>query len=271
MKKSAILGLLLLSQSSFAETLSAKVFSLESVGKKTLIKFDNGRVAWTTDTLALVPGERVTAEIDSVNTLVSLSPTSGLVGEETTPKFLDAERPAFAPSILTNYGAAAAMFDRLNPKFERVSECSDRAHVWAYDEFKNKGIRTEKIFIFFTKTYIDKNNFKWWFHVAPLVSVSEGEGIQRRVLDYRYTDGPKLIKEWSDLLVFSKRDCKMTTKFSEYDVNPQTEDCYMMIDSMYYRLPGDLSLQETAGSYRSQFNEAEVSGARARAFRRGDL
>lgn len=273
MEKVVFLCCLLFSQTGFAETISAKIFGLEKVqNKRMIVKFDNGRVAWSDESLDLVPGQTLRAVIDEKNKLSSFSVDKDFIDEDApVMKILTAERPEFTPTVLNGYSEVEAMFNRLNPKFTRLSECSDRAHVWAFDEFKNRGISTEKVFIFFTASYINRNNFKWWFHVAPLVTVNEGGTLVKRVLDYRYTDGPKLIKEWSDSMVFSHRDCKMTTKFSEYDVNPQTEDCYMMIDSMYYRLPGDLSNQETLGVYETSFNSVEVAGARSRAFRKGDL
>lgn len=269
MNKIILLSCFLLSQGAFAETLTAKIFSLENVGQKTLVKFDNGRIGWTDQSSDLEAGQTVKAEIGNENQLLSFS--SAPSAPEAVEKSFFSERPVFEPTIMPSYESVAEMFERLDPKFRRVSECSDRAHVWSYDEFKNSGIQTEKVFIFFTASYINRNKFKWWFHVAPLVSVMENGVVQKRVMDYRYTDGPRLIKEWSDMMVFSKRECKMTTKFSEYDVNPQTEDCYMMIDSMYYRLPDELSKQETAGVYRSSFSESEVSAARGRAFRKDNL
>src|SRR5690606_15063954 len=110
--------------------------------------------------------------------------------------------------------------------------------------FKRSGTKSNKVFVLFTASYINRNKFKWWFHVAPLVEVNESGSIQSRVMDFRYTDRPLPIKEWTDVMVFSKRPCKVTTKFSEYDINPQTEDCYLMVESMYYRLPGDIYNQE---------------------------
>ncbi len=92
------------------------------------------------------------------------------------------------------------------------------------------------------------------------------------VLDYRYKDRPVSIKEWTDLMVFSRRECKITTKFSEYDVNPQTEDCYMMIDSMYNRLPADLKAKENVPPiYRDRWLEGEVNNSRATAFEKKEF
>lgn len=265
-----------------AETLSTEIHSVESVpGTQTsLIKFTNGRVAFlkkTDPALASAEGavgQSVVAEVDGKNKLRSLSlmKINVLEDPQTTPVVIVVPpKPVYEPTVLNGYGEVEAMFNRLNPRFKRVSECSDRAHTWSYDEFTRNGIKSKKVFVFFTASYINRNGFKWWFHVAPLVSVNERGSIVDRVLDYQYTDRPSTIREWTDHFVFSKRECKYTEKFSEYDVNPQTEDCYYMVDSMYYHFPGELQNQETKGTYRTQFNEYEVKGARQRAFRTGDL
>ncbi len=254
-----------------AEVISGRIVDVES----SLLKLDTGRVVFLKgDTfkaeLEAARGATVELNVGSTNSLESVFKINQVAAENFTPSLVIAEKPAFEPTVISQ-AAAKVMFNRLNPKFKRISECSDRAHVWSYDEFKNNGIKTQKVFTFFTASYITRNRFKWWFHVAPLVSVAESDGsVGQRVLDYRYTDRPVPIKTWTDLLVYSKRACKMTDKFSEYDVNPQTEDCYMMIDSMYYHSPEELADMENQ-IYRSGFNDFEVSGIRGRAFRKGNL
>jgi len=176
------------------------------------------------------------------------------------------EPPSFSPSVLENEEEAVKLFSQMRSDYKRMSECSDRAHVWSYDALIEKGILTQKIFIFFTASYINRVGFKWWFHVAPLVLIKNKDQIEERVLDFRYSEKPLPLKIWSDRMVFSHRPCKFTTKFSEYDVNPQTEDCYMIKENMYYRLPGDLSLQETHEVYRTKFFESEVRFSKRNAF-----
>lgn len=265
-----------------AETLSTQIHSVETVPgtQSSLIKFSNGRVAFLENSdSALVSaksaiGQGVVAEVNGKNDLISLSVQKDFMLEdpEPTPAVrLAPVKPSYEPTVLNGYGEVEAMFNRLNPRFKRVSECSDRAHTWSYDEFTKNGIKSNKIFVFFTASYINRNKFKWWFHVAPLVNVNENGTIEQRVLDYQYTDRPSLVKEWTDKFVFSKRSCKYTEKFSEYDVNPQTEDCYYMVDSMYYHFPAELHNMELKGTFRTQFSEFEVKSARQRAFRTGDL
>ncbi|HXH75615.1 MAG TPA: protein-glutamine glutaminase family protein [Bacteriovoracaceae bacterium] len=269
MKSLLALTLSLASFSVMAETLVSKIHSYkESDG---FIRLENGRVAFLNTTLKslhdFTPGSNVKVELDEQSSLTSVE------FMENDPKRInlkslqiEEDRPAFTPTILPSLKAANEMFDRLQPDYKRVSECTDRAHVWSYDEFKKNGVMSQKVFAFFTASYINRNKYKWWFHVAPLVQVQEGAVVESRVMDFRYTDSPKLIKEWTDLLVFSKRTCKMTTKFSEYDVNPQTEDCYMMIDTMYNRIPADLKAQEDTSTYRTSFNDSEVKFSRKMAF-----
>lgn len=274
MRKVLMISLALMSNMTFGEVIKSRIYAVD----ESFIKLENGRVVFfkgesllqqvqQAEGLVVELNVDVRAELESVKSV----DYSSAVTLKRPLHFINAEKPAFEPTVLGSEGEAAALFNRLNPKFKRVSECSDRAHVWSYDEFKNYGIKTQKVFVFFTASYIDRTRFKWWFHVAPLVTIKEGSGrTEQKVLDYRFMDRPQPIKTWTDLLVYSKRDCKMTDKLSNYTVNDQTEDCFMMIDSMYYRLPEDLDQMEQ-GIYLSDFNESEVSGALSRAFRKGNL
>ena len=123
-----------------------------------------------------------------------------------------------------------------------------------------------KIFVLFTASYIDRVRFKWWFHVAPMLTVNEGGKIERRVLDYMFAHRPLTVREWTNQLVFSKRPCLPTTRFSEYDVNPQTEDCYLMDAPMYDWTPTDLRNQEMQGKYKTEFSQGEIRAAYSEAF-----
>src|SRR5690606_7148135 len=125
----------------------------------------------------------------------------------------------FQPTVIPNYMEADKIFNRLNPNWRRSSECSNRAHIWAHEEYNKYNIKSEKAFIFFTASYINQNRFKWWFHVAPMLTVNENGQMVKRVLDVIFNHQPVTIKEWTDNFIFSKRPCKVTTKFSEYDVN----------------------------------------------------
>jgi hypothetical protein len=255
-----------------AETLTDRIHSVvETNSDSHIVRFEKGRVGFiSNDLLAEMKnntGAEVQVELDRKSEIRQMYVTKA--PEATYDVYLKnstlQDPPAYQPTVISR-AKVEEIYRSLNHNFKRLSECSDRAHVWAYDMFKDSGINSQKAFIFLTASYINRVRFKWWFHVAPMFNV-EGTNM---VTDVMYKDRPVTIKEWTNMMVFSGRDCKMTTKFSEYDVNPQTEDCYMMIDSMYYRLPGDLSAQET-GTYRSEWNDFEVSSARSRAFNIGRI
>jgi hypothetical protein len=86
------------------------------------------------------------------------------------------------------------------------------------------------------------------------------------VMDFRYSDKPLTVKEWTDLFVFTKRSCKVTTKFSEYDVNPQTESCYLIFESMHYKVPDELFDQERYSRFKNQTSEYEIILSRKMGF-----
>lgn len=263
----------LFSVPALAETLTDKIHSVVETETGSIVRFANGRVGFLspdlTEDVKNISGSEVQVEIDRNQEIRQLNVV------KSAPAFYDVylkndllqEPPAFEPTVISS-AKMNEIYRSMNPNFKRLSECSDRAHVWAWDEFKRSGVKSQKAFIFFTASYINRVRFKWWFHVAPMFTLENG---QKMVTDVMYKDRAVTLKEWSDMQVFSKRDCKMTTKFSEYDVNPQTEDCYMIFESMYYRLPGEIHDQELRGAYRSEWNESEVNGARSRAFHPGRI
>lgn len=173
----------------------------------------------------------------------------------------------FSTTPLPDLKSVTAMFHRLDKNYQRKSECYNRAHVWSFDEAKNFGVETKKVFIFFTAAYIRRVRFNWWFHVAPLVQFREENGdLGERVLDFRFADRPLTVKQWTDLFVYSSRPCKKTTKFSEYDVNPQTEDCYLITTSMYYWQPQDIAARDAGAPEKQGFDEGSFEAARSEAF-----
>lgn len=266
---------LLISPLIHAEMIRSPIHSLERIENSPyIIKFANGRVAFMSaqekglgeDLNLLSPETIVEAKVDDDGNLISIQM---MEDEEMTgiQKMLVPQGPpVFEPTIIPSLAEATKIFKRLNPQYRRASECSNRAHVWASEEFTKNNIKSNKVFALFTASYINRNHFKWWFHVAPLLSVKEGDKIVYRVLDYMFDHRPKTIKEWTDNFVFSKRPCLPTTRFSEYDVNPQTEDCYLMTGTMYDWNPTDLIRQEREGYYKTQFSQGEIKAAYGQAF-----
>lgn len=258
-----------------AEVIRSPIHSLERIENSPyIIKFASGRVAFLSahekglgeNLKFLSPQTMVEASVDDESNVISLQALEDESSPQLQKMLMLEEPPVYEPTIIPSLVEATKIFKRLNPNYTKSSECSNRAHVWASEEFQKHGIKSKKVFALFTASYINRNRFKWWFHVAPLLAVQEGNKIEYRVLDYMFDHRPKTIKEWTDNFVFSKRPCLPTNRFSEYDVNPQTEDCYLMISPMYDWSPADLSRQERDGSYKTQFSQGEIRAAYGEAF-----
>lgn len=160
------------------------------------------------------------------------------------------------------------IWSRMNPYIKRKSECSDRAHVWAHDEFTKTGTKSQKAFLMLTDTYIKRTRYKWWFHVAPMYTTASGK---KMVMDYQFFDRPVTFIEWKNHLVFSKRDCVTDFRFLDYDAGAdQTQDCYTKQEPMYYYIPGDIGNFEN-GRGKTGWSTGEVNGARSRAFFKGSI
>lgn len=54
------------------------------------------------------------------------------------------EESNFEPTIVSD-DEIKNIFNRMNPYIRRRSECSDRAHVWAWDEFEKAGLSQKKL------------------------------------------------------------------------------------------------------------------------------
>ena len=265
--KASLFFCMILTVSVHAETFTGKIHSIEDG----MIKFENGRVAFLDNKkVDLAPHEVVEVSVDEKSSLMNFNkkyfhtpPAMNFMNDNdsvlSTP-------PVFESTIVQGMDEAWNIFNRSNPNWKRISECSDRAHIWAHDEFKLTGTKSKKVFVFFTASYINSVRFKWWFHVAPLYTVNDRGTIKELVMDYRYTSRPMTVKEWTDEFVYTKRACKVTTRFSEYDVNPQTENCYVIIESMHYKIPADIQDQETYGKYKTLTTESELKAVKNLAF-----
>ncbi len=162
-------------------------------------------------------------------------------------------------SLARRYHAQA----RYNPK---ESQCFNRAMVWAYEWWKNHEIRSNKIFIFFTRSYIRKFNFEWWFHVAPYVHVLKDGKVVERVMDIKYTSGPLQIPSWTNLFMKNNASCPVITKYSDYADFPYEGDCYIQRTHMFTYQPADLQMYEAWGYSKTNFNFNEVKAAYLEAF-----
>lgn len=154
--------------------------------------FDDGRIGVLKNSLqkpnSLKVGQIVKVRLDTDHTIQSIRAIKNF---EQPGYNSDFSRPAglYEPTILPGLSSARAIFKRMNRKWTRDSECFNRAHIWNYEEFKRSGLKSNKVFIFFTKRYIRKYKFHWWFHAIPTVLIKHRGKVVERALDRRYATG----------------------------------------------------------------------------------
>lgn len=151
-------------------------------------------------------------------------------------------------------------FKQNNPwKLRFGSECTQRAETWTYELDKVKGIKSEKVFVFYTHAYQDyyfkkyKKNFKWWFHVSPYVLVKNAAGAtEERVLDKEFSDAPQTMQEWTDIFIESHEKCIENVPFASFEGDVSSEGasynknahCYIVRAPMYDMFPADADARE---------------------------
>src|SRR5690606_29330817 len=100
--------------------------------------------------------------------------------------------------------------------YAKDSQCFNRAMVWSYEWWKKHSLKSNKILIYWTRTYIRRYNFQWWFHIAPLLNVMDNGKVVERVMDIKYTRGPLSIQKWTDIFMRNDAVCQVISKYSEY-------------------------------------------------------
>ncbi|WPU66757.1 protein-glutamine glutaminase family protein [Peredibacter starrii] len=270
------LALLMLSSSVFAERYYGTVHSFDQgkKGEDHLLFLNSGRVIivkkngrFSFSRLDFRPGVNIAVDVDENNELEAISsmPDESMPSEE-EPMPTEVMPDA---TVLPDFSTASKIFSGMNRSWKSNTECTDRAHVWTYEEWKKYGLISRKVFMFFTNTYIRRYNYHWWFHVSPYVLVQSGEGVVERVLDRRYTSGIRTMKSWSDIFIASKKSCPVTT-YAYYRANKNSpEHCFHVKSNMYNRLPLHVRNQENTGRVQTRFNTSEVNFSYRAFTRRG--
>lgn len=152
---------------------------------------------------------------------------------------------------------------RYNPK---ESQCFNRAHVWTYEWWRKHSLKSMKILIYFTRPYIRRYNFEWWFHIAPYVHIMENGKVVERVMDIKYTNGPRTFQKWANIFLRNDHPCPVITKYSEYADHPYTGECYFQRTHMYTYQPADLQMYEAWGYQKDNWIERELRWAYQEAY-----
>jgi hypothetical protein len=171
----------------------------------------------------------------------------------------------YQPTVLGTMNDAEYLFQSLEThKFRKSSECFQRAHIWSYGLNQGRSIKSMKVFIFYSRQYIKRYDFKWWFHVAPYVHVQQEEV----VLDATFLKAARPMQKWvnhfaSELYNEQGKtdvECKVMTKYSDYQENSGW--CYLAKVPMYFYQPLDIENYEKTGEADTYFAPQKVQMAR---------
>jgi len=261
--------LALVTSSVWAARIQGEIDSID-YGQKNqehLLKLSDGRVIFVEPDSGLIStktsyeGIPVELEVDDKQNLISIQSLPD-ESENEMEERAESVRP-MSQTDLPSEEEASRIFRGMNRSYYSKTECTDRAQVWAYEEWKKNNLTSRKVFLFFTNTYIRRYRYHWWFHVSPYVHV---QGVER-VMDRRYTSGPRYMKTWTDIFIRSKRNCPVNT-YRYYRANKNgPEHCILVKADMYYRLPLHVRRLEDYGEVKTQFSRSEVNFS-YRAFRR---
>ncbi len=199
--------------------------------------------------------------IDHKHNLKSMGPLSSpekLVSHTFLPE-------EYRPTVVNSSSRAKKYF-----RHSRISrgetQCFNRAHVWAYELWKKYGVKSQKIFVFYSRKYIRRHNFGWWFHVAPLLRVDGWDETEDLVIDPRYITAPRSVDWWLGKFMSGSFECKEISKYSDYADYPYSEDCFVYKAPMYIYQPLDLEMLEVWGVTKPEFILQDLQWAYKEAF-----
>ena len=244
-------------------------------GEKILVLLSNGRVAYLPENSDLSAAFEAAARHGST-LQVTLNSAREITSAMTLKEFPDKTLPArhsrgqtYDPTVIPSLDKATTVFKNMNRKANEESQCYNRAHVWSFEMYNNYLVKPNKIFIFFTNKYIRRYSFEWWFHVSPYVHVQEGDQVVERVMDHKYSNGPKLMKEWTDIFMKNDPQCADIEKYTDYEYHRGDANapwCMLLRSSMYYYQPLDLEALDKKGSVKDFWVEWEIRNAYREAF-----
>ncbi len=189
-------------------------------------------------------------------------------GTETLPELkIQARDPmaGYNPSVLTEE-TARKYFREMKHASKEETQCFNRAMIWNYEMRVKHNVYSNKMWIFFTRKYIRKYNFEWWFHVSPMIHMIVDGQVKERVIDRKYSSGPLPIQKWGDIFLHDNFKCPTVHTYSDHANFPEAGSCFYMKSPMYYYQPVDLEFLEKYGNVLSTWNETNVRQAYAEAF-----
>lgn len=240
-------------------------FLLLSSGHVAWIKDSNLKAMNTFDKARLI-GKWVNITINDEHELEYLQ----VITKPTDAKSLFSAEMAveeeYTPTVIESVDVAKKYFQE-SRYVNKESQCYNRAHIWSYEWFVKHNVNSNKTWIFFTRKYIRKFKFDWWFHVSPSVPVREADGVIReKLMDVKYARGPINLKQWTDIFMRDDANCPMVKKYTDYANYPESGSCYTMRSSMFYYQPYEIESKETWGTSKNNWYDVEIKAAYLEAF-----
>ena len=272
-----LLALIALSFTAHASlTLKTQVYDIDygTNGQKDFILLTSGHVAWMKHgsfkdlsplDQAKLKHNLVKITINKQHELEHLEVIPNTQEEKTIFAAERGNEENYTPTILENLDVAKTYFHE-SRYVNKESQCYNRAHIWSYEWFLKHNVNSNKTWIFFTRRYIRKFKFQWWFHVSPSVAVQDGSVVREKIMDVKYARGPINLKQWTDIFMQDDANCPMVKSYSEYANYPESGSCYTMRSSMFYYQPFDIESKETWGTLKSNWYDVELKAAYLEAF-----
>jgi hypothetical protein len=268
---------LLLSSAAYAESREISISAVEFPSDEAsdlMVKTSTGEVFWVAaNDSALVEKlkgrsayERVfKAEVGLNGFLSDLKVTSKKALYSEFDNLGSENKESFYPTVHTSEAYMRDAFNSLDNRTHEDSQCYNRAHPWAYDLWRTRGINSMKIFLFFTDKYIREFRHKWWFHVAPMTYLATPQGAVEYVLDRSYSERPLFTRVWTNTFIKNEAECRSVNNYFDYFKDSPTEYCYLIRSTMYYR--GTVALRRRdEGVSRNRWSLREMREARQQAF-----
>lgn len=224
----------------------------------------------TRDYLKSLVGQNVHIAFDLINdeAMIRTITPAGAVSQDVNLFANDPNRPEAEGTDVGTIERATQIFKSLNSADKDHSQCFKRAHMWAFDTWSKMGVTMSKQFIFYTDRFMQLNDFKWWFHVAPTVLVSGVDYVIDGGFDFITT--PLKTDDWKSKVSPQLKNitCPVIGHYDEYDKNRWSRLCYFRKMPMHYFRPLDILNHDRNGVVKTGWDLSELQDAR-RAFGNG--
>jgi hypothetical protein len=246
-------------------TADGRVYDLDGKNPELLARLTRARATHAVLSLTLDSNEKVVSAVE-LAAPKAVQYSDKLDEAVTTATIADSHDLGYQASNLSSMSDAQSLFDSL-PQLKHNSQCFQRAHVWARQMFEERSVYSMKVFLFFTRAFIQEHHYKWWFHVAPFVYVQGAE----IVLDPEFVRQPRPMHDWTDFFMMDQSfvrpaldtspDCTEVANYSEYENNQSVQLCYTLKLPMYYYQPRDAENLAKEGTRVEEFRAWDVSNS----------